>query len=221
MSERLGHCPSKYWRESSAWYRSSSEKGTVHISVISNDSLRRVELTTSNRLAFKFESRYTRIYQNTFSIFVFKLFYKWYSDRCVCQVFSKLDTHLLLRWTAVAAVFVAMFTDKNSLSINDVTEKCGRSWEISLITIHNIICFMKISPSILFYEHKIPFIPFWNEQEMWGRTHAMNMKDGQRHPILSWLNFSVRRSSDGVRGTEEREIRGQGGRWTETWFTPI
>lgn len=33
----------------------------------------------------------------------------------------------------------------------------------------------------------------------------MNMKDGQRHPILSWWNFSVRKRSDGARGTGERK----------------
>lgn len=44
----------------------------------------------------------------------------------------------------------------------------------------------------------------------------MNMKDGQRHPILSWWNFSVRNRRDGARGAGERtRIREQRGRWTE------
>lgn len=38
---------------------------------------------------------------------------------------------------------------------------------------------------------QIPFIAFWNEHEMWGGTRAMNMKDGQGHPILSCGGISV------------------------------
>lgn len=44
----------------------------------------------------------------------------------------------------------------------------------------------------------------------------MNMKDGQRHPILSWWNFSVRNRRDGAKGaggeseeSESREADGQ------------
>lgn len=33
----------------------------------------------------------------------------------------------------------------------------------------------------------------------------MNVKDGQRHPILSWKNFNVRERSDGARGTGEKK----------------
>lgn len=44
----------------------------------------------------------------------------------------------------------------------------------------------------------------------------MNMKDGQRHPILSWQNFYVRKRSDGVRGTgETKRERERGMRGTE------
>lgn len=33
----------------------------------------------------------------------------------------------------------------------------------------------------------------------------MHMTDGQRHPILSWWKFSVRRRGDGARRTGERK----------------
>lgn len=50
----------------------------------------------------------------------------------------------------------------------------------------------------------------------------MNMKDGQRHPILSWWNFDglgkKKRSDGGNSGVRERErgMRERRGRWIET-----